>query len=130
MEIEINIGETTSIIASASTNENLSTQMQEINETINILTRPIPTLNAAIQRRRPRADQLRASIESLITHSSVAPLSYQDQNARINDIQHDQETFQQYLATARQTVEEGQSTSHDGTLIWKISNVREKMGKY
>jgi chromosome segregation ATPase len=128
--MEINIGETTPILASASTNENLSTPMQEINEAINILARTIPTLNDDIQLIRRNADQLRALVASLITHSSEVRSRNQEQNARINGIQHDQETLQQDLTTLQQTVEERQNTSYDGTLAWRITNVSEKLSEY
>ena len=79
--------------------ENLSSQMQEIYETINVLASSIQTLNDDTQRLCSESVRLQTSLELLKQNAS---------NLKIN-------------------VEGMQHVSYDGTLIWKIPHFREQM---
>ncbi len=110
--------------------ENLSTQMQEIYETINMLASGIQTLNDDTQRLSSDSIRLQTSIESLTQDFATLKLSVQEQNAFLDGIKPNQEILQQDVASLKQKVDDMQYVSYDGTLIWKITNFREKMSKF
>ncbi len=112
------------------TNENMSAQMEEIYEIINILAGGIQTLNDDTQRLSSDSIRLQSSIESLIQDFSSLKLSIQEQSAFLNGIKPNQEILQQDVASLKQRVDDMQYVSYDGTLIWKITNFREKMSKF
>ncbi len=112
------------------TDENLSTQMQEIYETINMLASGIQTLNDDTQRLSSDSIRLQTSIESLTQDFATLKLSVQEQNAFLDGIKPNQEILQQDVASLKQKVDDMQYVSYDGTLIWKITNFREKMSKF
>ncbi len=112
------------------TDENVSTQMQEIYETINMLASGIQTLNDDTQRLSSDSIRLQTSIESLTQDFATLKLSVQEQNAFLDGIKPNQEILQQDVASLKQKVDDMQYVSYDGTLIWKITNFREKMSKF
>ncbi len=112
------------------TNEHLSSQMQEIYETINILASGIQTLNDDTQRLSSDSIRLQTSIESLSQDFSSLKLSIEEQGAFLDGIKPNQEILQQDVASLKQKVDDMQYVSYDGTLIWKISGFREKMSKF
>ncbi len=57
-------------------------------------------------------------------------LSIQEQGAFLEGIKTNQEMFQQDLELLQQTADNMQYVSYDGTLIWKITSIREKMSKF
>jgi FtsZ-binding cell division protein ZapB len=112
--------ETTSI------NENISAQMQEVYETINILAGGIQTLNDDTQRLSSDSIRLQSTIESLTNEFATLKLSIQEQVAFVDRSKSDQ----QDVASLKQTVDDMQYVSYDGTFIWKITNFREKKSKF
>ena len=85
--------------ATSGSTENLSSQMQEVYETINVLASGIQTLNDDTQRLCSESVRLQTSLESL----------------------------KQDYSTLKLSVEGMQHVSYDGTLIWKIPHFREQM---
>jgi FtsZ-binding cell division protein ZapB len=114
----------------ASINENISAQMQEVYETINILAGGIQTLNDDTQRLSSDSIRLQSTIESLTNEFATLKLSIQEQGAFLDGIKPNQEILQQDVASLKQTVDDMQYVSYDGTLIWKITSFREKMSKF
>jgi predicted nucleic acid-binding Zn-ribbon protein len=123
-------GGQSSASAVTTTNENVSTQMQEIYETINILASGIQTLNDDTQRLSTDSIRLQTSIESLSQDFASLKLSIEEQGAFLDGIKPNQEILQQDVASLKQKVDDMQYVSYDGTLIWKISGFREKMSKF
>lgn len=112
------------------TSGNLSTQMQETYETLNILASGIQTLNDDTQRLSSDSIRLQTSIESLNQNFKTLKLSIQEQNAFLDGLKPNQEILQQDVASLKQRVDDMQYVSYDGTLIWKIINFREKMSEF
>jgi archaellum component FlaC len=128
MDVDMGQGGASSMITA--TNENISTQMQEVYETINILASGIQTLNDDTQRLSSDSIRLHTSIESLTQDFASLELSIQEQSAFLDGIKPNQEILQQDVASSKQTVDDMLYVSYDGTLIWKIPNFREKMSKF
>lgn len=113
-------------VTSAST-ENLSSQMQDIYETINVLASGIQTLNDDTQKLCSESVRLQTSLESLRQDFTTLKLSVEEQGEFIEGIKPNQEILQQDVASLKQRVEDMQYVSYDGTLVWKITSFREKM---
>jgi FtsZ-binding cell division protein ZapB len=99
-------------------------------ETINILAGGIQTLNDDTQRLSGESIRLQSSVESLTNEFTSLKLSTQEQSAFLDGIRPNQEILQQDVASLKQTVDDMQYVSYDGTLIWKITSFREKMSKF
>jgi methyl-accepting chemotaxis protein len=128
MDVDVGQGGASSMITTA--NENISTQMQEVYESINILASGIQALNDDTQRLSSDSILLKTSVESLTEDFASLKLSIQEQSAFLDGIKINQDILQQDVASLKQTVDDMQYVSYDGTLIWKITNFREKMGKF
>jgi predicted nucleic acid-binding Zn-ribbon protein len=123
-------GGQSSASSATTTNENLSAQMQEIYETINILASGIQALNDDTQRLSSDSIRLQTSIDSLSQDFQSLKLSIEEQGAFLDGIKPNQEILQQDVASLKQKVDDMQYVSYDGTLIWKISGFREKMSTF
>jgi predicted nucleic acid-binding Zn-ribbon protein len=128
--MDVDMGQSGPSSTITTTDENVSTQMQEIYETINMLASGIQTLNDDTQRLSSDSIRLQTSIESLTQDFATLKLSVQEQNAFLDGIKPNQEILQQDVASLKQKVDDMQYVSYDGTLIWKITNFREKMSKF
>jgi len=113
--------------ATSGSTENLSSQMQEVYETINVLASGIQTLNDDTQRLCSESVRLQTSLESLKQDYSTLKLSVEEQEAFLTGVKPNQEILQQDVASLKQRIEDMQYVSYDGTLIWKITSFREKM---
>jgi FtsZ-binding cell division protein ZapB len=111
-------------------NESISTQMQEIYETINVLAGGIQILNEDTQRLSNESIRIQTSIESLTQAFATLKISIQEQSAFLDGIKPNQEILQQDVASLKQRVDDMQYVSYDGTLTWKITNVQQKMSKF
>jgi chromosome segregation ATPase len=127
--MEVDMGQSTANSMTGPSNENLSAQMLEVYETINILASGIQTLNDDTQRLSNDSIRLQTSIDALTQDFATLKLSIQEQDAFIEGLKPNQELLQQDIASLKQRVEDMQYVSYDGTLIWKITSFREKMSK-
>jgi chromosome segregation ATPase len=110
--------------------ENATTQMQEIYETINILADGIQVLNDDAQRHSVDLIQLQSAIESSEQNLSLLQISIQEANAFLTGIQINQNILQQEVESLKQTIDDMQHVSYNGTSVWKITNVLKKMSKF
>jgi chromosome segregation ATPase len=128
--MDVDVGQDGASSMITTTNENISSRTQEIYETISILASGIQALNDDIQRISNDSIRLKTSIESLTQDFASLKISIQEQSAFLDGIKPNQEILQQDVASLKQTVDDMQYVSYDGTLIWKIPNFREKMSKF
>ncbi|CAF0926718.1 unnamed protein product [Rotaria sordida] len=108
-------------------NNNKSAQLQEICEIIDILAGGIETLNEDIQRLSTESLHIQNTTDGLTKNFTTLQLSVQEQNIFLDGIKPNQEILHQDVASLKQKVEDMQYISYDGTLIWKITAVKEKM---
>jgi archaellum component FlaC len=52
-----------------------------------------------------------------------------EQNGFVDDMKNNQENFEQDISSMTQQFENLKSSNYDGTMIWKITNVKEKIGQ-
>ncbi|CAF1552207.1 unnamed protein product [Didymodactylos carnosus] len=117
----------TSFATTNSTINYFYTQLQQHYETLTSIMRNNQTLSE---------DSIRLKTESLHHHNllqacqneiNLIRQSKAEIQSYIADIGPNYQIVQRELATLQQKVEDLESTSYDGTIIWKISNVSEKM---
>ncbi|CAF4942854.1 unnamed protein product, partial [Rotaria socialis] len=119
--MDIDNGQSASSTIMATASENISSQMQEIDETINILAGGIQTLNDDTQRLSSESIKLQSSIESLAQYIGSLKLNAQEQSSFLDGVKPNQEILQQDVASLKQKIDDLQYVSYDGTLTWKIS---------
>ncbi|CAF4695149.1 unnamed protein product, partial [Rotaria socialis] len=124
--MDIDNGQSASSTMMTTTSENISSQMQEIYETINILDGGIQTLNDDIQRLSSESVKLQSSIESLTQDIGSLKLNVQEQSCFLDGVKPNQEILQQDVASLKQKIDDLQYVSYDGTLTWKIVSFNEK----
>ncbi|CAF4402378.1 unnamed protein product [Adineta steineri] len=127
MDVDMGHGASNSMMTT--TNETMSSQMQEIYEAINILASGIQTLNDDTQRLSTDSVRLQSSVELLTQDFATLKLSVEEQGAFLDGIKPNQEILQQEVASLKQKIDDMQYVSYDGTLIWKITSFNEKMSK-
>jgi predicted nucleic acid-binding Zn-ribbon protein len=127
MDVDMGQGAASSMMTT--TNDNLTSQMQEVYETINILASGVQTLNDDTQRLSSDSVRLQNSIESKTQDFLSFKISVQEQSPFLDGIKPNQEILQQDVASLKQKVDDMQYVSYDGTLIWKIVSFHEKMSK-
>ena len=115
---------------SSTMNENISTEMQDVYETINILAGGFKTLNSDVQRLSSESLRLQNAIESLPQDFPTLKLSVEEQNVFLGSTRPNQEILQQDVASLSQKIGDMQYVPYDGTLTWKIVNFNEKMSKF
>jgi peptidoglycan hydrolase CwlO-like protein len=105
-------------------------QLQEVCETSDILASGIHVLNEDACRLRNELLHIENEINTLNNEFSLVKLSIQEQNTFLDGLKTNQEILQQDIALLKQKIEDLQFNSYDGTLIWKITNFAEKIGKF
>ncbi|CAF1476882.1 unnamed protein product [Rotaria magnacalcarata] len=125
--MDVDNGQSASSTMMTTTSENISSQMQEIYETINILAGGIQTLNDDTQRLSSELIKLQSSIESLTQDIGSLKLSVQEKSSFLDGVKPNQEILQQDVASLKQKIDDLQYVSYDATLIWKIVSFNEKM---
>jgi chromosome segregation ATPase len=117
------------IIDSPQTTEHVTTQLEEIYQTVNILADGIAILNEDLQRLSTESIHYQNILDPLKQDISTLKTSSQEQNTFIDGIKINQDILQQDLASLGQKGTDIKASSFDGTFIWKISNIQEKIGQ-
>jgi hypothetical protein len=127
MEIDILPHTTTTMISS--TNDKSNAQLQQVYETIDTLAGGLQALNDDTQRLSNESLELHIKAEDLNLSLAALKLSIQEENAFLGGIKPNQEILNQDVATLKEKVEDMQSVSYDGMIIWKITSFKERMSK-
>lgn len=109
--------------------DNTNAQVQEVCETIDVLSGGIQALSEDSQRLNNEALQLQNGLDVLAKEVATLKLSIQEQNTYLDGLKPSQEILHQDVSSLKQKVEDLQFISYDGSLTWKISNFAEKMGE-
>ncbi|CAF3729310.1 unnamed protein product [Rotaria sordida] len=105
-------------------------QQEYINETVNTLSDGIETLNDDIQRLSSESLQQSQLIEMTSQSLTQLKTSCEESNVGLNAFNTNMSILQQDYFSLKHKIEETQSISYDGILIWKITNIQEKMSTY
>jgi predicted nucleic acid-binding Zn-ribbon protein len=113
----------------ATTSDPATAQLQELYETLNILTGGIEALNDDGQRLSNESLQSQIKLQTLAEDFSQAKLSVEESHSFLEGVKHNQDILNQDLASLKEKINDMQYVSYDGTFVWKITNFKEKMSK-
>jgi chromosome segregation ATPase len=91
--------------------------------------RSIRQLNEDLQRLSTESIHYQNTLDPLKQDISTLKTSIQEQNTFLDGIKINQDILQQDLASFGQKMTDIKASSFDGTFIWKISNIQEKIGQ-
>lgn len=107
----------------------VETNTHMVQEIMNVLGEQIRNLNVSRDYLHQQITQMRQALASTVNEIMTIRTSYEEQTVLINGNRSNGMVQRQTLAPLQQAVDEKQHTSYDGTLVWKITDVREKIGK-
>jgi len=102
--------------------------LEEINETVNILSNGIEALDDDIKRLEMESGQCQNGLQPITNQFPILKKSIDEQNAFVDIMKPNQENVERDISFMKQKIDEIKSVSYDGTYIWKITNVQEKIG--
>ncbi|CAF1470211.1 unnamed protein product [Didymodactylos carnosus] len=105
----------------------LYSELRKCYETLTILTQGIQTLSLDTNRLSSESLNNNTVIQSLFSEISQAKILMDEKHSHIAVVGPDQERLQQELLSVKEKLDSIEFTSHDGTLVWKVINVSEKM---
>jgi len=108
--------------------ETSHTNLQQLYETLELLVGGIQALNDDTQRITSDALHYQNTLEFLSEEQSKVKVAIQETNSFLNAHKSNQQILEQDLASMQQQIEDMKNTSYDGTLMWKITNVQQKIG--
>ncbi|CAF1306917.1 unnamed protein product [Rotaria sordida] len=117
-------------IATAGDCNPATAQLQELYEMLHILSGGIETLNDDQQRLSNESLRIQAALPTLTEILSKVKLSIEESNTCLEGMKHTQDILNQDLTSLQEKINDLQYISYDGTLVWKITNVKEKISKF
>ncbi|CAF5024301.1 unnamed protein product, partial [Rotaria sp. Silwood1] len=104
-----------------------TTQVEELYEMLSILVGGIETLTNDEQRLTNEALQMQMTLPTLTEELSKIKLSVEESSPFLEGVQHNQDLLSQDLSSLQEKNNDLQCVSYDGTLIWRITNLHEKI---
>ncbi|CAF1060189.1 unnamed protein product [Rotaria sordida] len=101
--------------------------LQELHETINIMLDGIKALTDDLQQLGSESLHHHTSLRSMSEDISKLKIAVEETHSLIDAHQTNQQIFQRSLASFQQELEEQKNISTDGTFLWKITNVQQKI---
>ncbi|CAF3038276.1 unnamed protein product [Rotaria sp. Silwood2] len=105
-------------------------QVQELYEMLDILSGSIEALNNDQQHLSNESLQVQIALPTLTEELSKIKLSVEESNAFLEGMKYNQEILKQEFASLQEKINDLQNVSYDGTLVWRITNVKEKMSMF
>ncbi|CAF3482644.1 unnamed protein product [Rotaria sp. Silwood1] len=102
-------------------------ELEKISRTMNILSDDIKILADELERLAIERDQIHNKLQSFIQESTILKKSIEEQKTCIDGITLNEERTEQDLSSLEQNLNTMNLNSYDGTFIWKITNVEEKI---
>ncbi|CAF4231106.1 unnamed protein product, partial [Adineta steineri] len=72
-------------------------------------------------------ESLRVLLQTLTENVSQVKQSIEETTTFLNGVKQNQDILRQDTSSLKEKINDGQNVSYDGTFIWKITNVKEKM---
>ena len=116
-------------IDSPHTNGNVTVELQEIFETTDILMNAAEVLSGDLKRLDTESICHQNALDPLTHELALLKTSSQEHNSYLDGTKINQQVIEQDLASIGQKVDDMKTTSFDGSLTWKINNVKEKLGQ-
>ncbi|CAF4735434.1 unnamed protein product, partial [Rotaria sp. Silwood2] len=117
----------TTITTDRETDETFNRNLQELLETTNMLLDSVGTLNDDTQRISSESFRHQISLQSLSEELSKLKVAVEETHSSMNIHQVNQQTLEQNLVLIQQQLEDQKNISTDGKLMWKITNVQQKI---
>ena len=124
-QMDVDLPRTTTTTAS----DPATAQVQELYETLNILTGGIEALNDDGQRLSNESLQSQIKLQTLAEDFSQVQLSVEESHNFLQGVKHNLEILNQHLIRLKEQINDMQHVSYDGTFVWKITSFKEKMSK-
>ena len=118
-----------SLSLTTTTDSSMQPQMAEVYEAINTIANGIQTLNDDALRLSNDTIRIRTNLDVVRRDVDTLKASIEEQSSSIEGLRPNQEVLNQEIQSLKQKVEDLQSVSYDGTLMWRIPNLKEKMGE-
>ena len=100
----------------------------QLNQTIDVLLGSIQVLNDDTQQLSSEALRTQYLLQYTSENLSKLKIAVDETNTFVEGLTPNQQVLQQDLDSLKQEIEDKQSVSYDGTLIWRITNVQKKLG--
>jgi len=104
-------------------------QLEELYQTINILSSGTQTLNEDAGRLNSDLLEHETKLRSLTENVSQVKVAVEEENALLEGITRNLGLLNQDLVSLTEKIDDVQYISYDGTFTWKITKVQEKMSK-
>ncbi|CAF1098537.1 unnamed protein product [Adineta steineri] len=101
--------------------------LQEVHEVVNILSNGLETLNDDNQHLNNESLRLQIQLQTLTENIPQLKQSIEESNSYLEEVKQSQDILSQDAPSLKEKINDGQNVSYDGTFIWKITNVKEKM---
>ncbi|CAF1141611.1 unnamed protein product [Rotaria sp. Silwood1] len=114
-------------ITTAGVDNRITTHLQELYETLSTVSDAMETLNDDGQGLSNELLQCQIKQQRLVQEFSQVKLALEETNSFVQGLKPNQDILHQDLVSYKQEINDMQYVSYDGTLLWKITNFREKM---
>ncbi len=104
--------------------------MAETQDKIAIVSNNLNKLKNDQKRLSDLLSRNQSSLQVLAQNLSSCKISSEEHSSLINGIKMNEDFYRQEVWSLKQKIEEQRLTSCDGTLIWKIPCLDEKIGSY
>jgi chromosome segregation ATPase len=119
----------TTTTMTTTTNNFAMDQLEELYETVRILSSGAQTLNEDRQRLNSELLEHQTKLQSLTDNASQVQVAVEEENALLEGIKRNLEILNQDVISLKEKIDDMQYISYDGTFTWKITNFQEKMSK-
>ncbi|CAF4703091.1 unnamed protein product, partial [Rotaria sp. Silwood2] len=102
-------------------------ELEKISKTTNILLDNTKTLADELERLSIERNRIHNTLQSFIQESSILKKSIEEQNSSIDGIKFNEQISEQDLLSVEQKLNNMNLDPYDGTYLWKITNVQEKI---
>lgn len=109
--------------------EGMDINGQELHEMLDHIAGSVQAINDDTQRLSAKSMMHQNALQKFSDDLSRLKLSVQETDSLLNGHKANQQTLEQTLASIQQDISDLKMTSYDGTLMWKITNFREKMSR-
>ena len=120
---------TTTNSVSLASSEN-DTQSEAIKEVVDIFSGGIQVLSDEIHKLNNESSELTQMVDSTDQEVTTMKTSYEESSTNLRAWNTNLSVLQQTCSSLKQKAEENQSISYDGTLVWKITGVQEKISNH
>ncbi|UJR22221.1 hypothetical protein I4U23_025285 [Adineta vaga] len=109
------------------TDHSASSHFQEVEDVLGILMNGIETLIDDGQRLTRESVQLQLQLHTLAEEASQVKLSTEESRSYVEGVKQNLDILRQDLSSLKEKINDMEHVSYDGTFVWKITNVTEKM---